>query len=83
MVKLREAGDTYNIWAMLLKKLEQFMENRPNENVVLCEIFLKLLGQVVRLDSLQILQWVIYLLQMKEKKKPSPSARKNRASKRQ
>jgi hypothetical protein len=32
-----------NIWIVLLMKLECFTENRPNENIVLCEIILQLL----------------------------------------
>lgn len=52
-----------DIWSLLLGKFEAFMENRPNENVVLCEIFLKLLTGF-KVESMQALQWAIYILQI-------------------
>ena len=52
-----------DIWNLLLDKLDSFMENRPNENVVLCEIFLKLLTGF-KLESMQALQWAIYILRI-------------------
>ena len=52
-----------DIWNLLLCKFEAFMENRPNENVVLCEIFLKLLTGF-KVESMQALQWAIYILQI-------------------
>ena len=52
-----------DIWNLLLSKFEAFMENRPNENVVLCEIFLKLLTGF-KVESMQALQWAIYILQI-------------------
>lgn len=56
-----------DIWNLLLDKLDSFMENRPNENVVLCEIFLKLLAGF-KLESMQTLQWAIYILRINQAK---------------
>ena len=56
-----------NIWILLLDKLECFNENRPNENVILCEIILELLTNF-KIDSTQTLQWAIYILQLNQAK---------------
>ena len=36
VVRLKLRNDENILWLGLLKKLEQFFDNRPNENVILC-----------------------------------------------
>lgn len=39
---IQENKQFIHIWEMLLQKLLQFMDNTPNENALLCQIFLQL-----------------------------------------
>jgi len=39
---IQENKQFIHIWEMLLHKLLQFMDNTPNENALLCQIFLQL-----------------------------------------
>jgi hypothetical protein len=49
-MKPKTLNNQTNIWLVLLMKLECFTENRPNENIVLCEIILQLLTSF-KIDS--------------------------------
>lgn len=56
-----KGGLQFDLWNCMLTKLEDFMSNKPPENVIIFEI---LLGLITPLDLSKIvqLQWAMYLM---------------------